>query len=464
MADSNIQNNSQPLLPGLGIPPTQSQSVEILKKELEDLEKSYLAQSMASITALTPALNMPVLPPYNSNGDNSLTTVVAAMGTNGGKELMGLFLMSQQLTDNSINKDILDGWSENIREIAEQVRMILASPVYRQQEELRLKGDPLLGAVSGVQSAASANSTSSYPVPTNTANTAALLLYVDNLQTFERVPPTGNVVDTTSPSDPTKILTIPLMGAFIAGGAIALASMEASVAVSGISSNPFQGAAEFINRLQPIFPQFIQNVIPTINLLVMPLVYFTSWDASIGNLRNKEGKSQQNMAQNFAKQVIKMVSDPTFILLTIVNNADKMQKYTPEQQKYLAAIVKLSLATVALSLLYALEVGKAVGNKFWGMEPEEFRGMLLGKIPMPDPTKGKLTEAEILKITLLKMIKEQLEILPSKEKAATLEATFEYLTSTHDIDDMTDPTKVFDEVFNSNAFNSNATGLASNPI
>lgn len=409
---------------------------------LSDMEQSI---NLLAMMMFAPTFNFPIIPAAQDGKENTLIAILAdSKNANENR----VILMSENLISNDAKKAVTEGWSNNLREISEQVAEILNSPQYQMGQELRLKVDTQLAGVKPVD----ATAISSLPTP---ITRPSILSYIDSFQSFEQVPKTAIVPNETTPKDPTRLLTIPLLGGFIVGGAVAVGSLEISSTAAKVTSNPLQGAVEFVNRLQPLYPEFIQNVLPTINLLVMPLIYYTSWDASIGNITNKQQQSYQKIAENFAKAVIKMVADPAFIYTTLVNNVAKAQTLTPDQQNQLSAVLKLILSTVALSLLYALEVGKAMGNKFWGMEPQEFKGMLMGDIPIPDPEKDKKkrTEADKLKWTLLKQIKEQLQMLPPQEKEALLEAIFEYLTTAHAITDMVDPAKVFEDVLSGGTFN-----------
>jgi hypothetical protein len=461
MSEANISDYSQqPYIPNLA-PIGQSQEPAVSKKHKQDSEESSLEASMLVATLVIPSLDAPILVPSKAGSEETLSGVVTgSMAVNG----MQHFILSAALAkENEIKDGILDSWKKNLEEIEDEVRRRLKSPQYIEQDELRRLGDPSQGDTSGIRTATDlVKIAATYDaIPINSAKNSAISS-VDSSQGVGNVSPAHKTDESTPVDDGSKMRVLALGAALIAGGAIAaVGDAQITTSATGISNNPAQGAVSHAQNIQPLFPQIAQDLIPMVNLMVMPLIYYTSWDASIGN---KGKESQLATAQNFAKEAIKMVSDPTLILTTVVNHLEKMGKYTPDQLKQFTNILKLILASVALSLLYAVEVGKSSGSKFLGMEPQEFHGMLTGTIPLPDPSKGKLSETDQLKLTLINQVRSQLAALPPEERAKALEATFEYLTTTHSIEDMTQPSKVFDHVLASSAFNSEAAGLGHSPV
>lgn len=416
------------------------------------------ASGAAAVLPFTPLANFPLLVTPQSNGDDTFRSITTVISNSRGNEAYN-FLQSQQLKMDETTQKMLDAWSNSIKEMDEYIRQLITSPMYIQMQEMRLKGQDSSQITSPLVSEIQASN----PTATYT-NLVSMLSFVDRTQAFERVPPNATIPESQGEQDPAKALVLPFMATVIMGGALAIGAFEMSTSATGMSSTPFTGVAELVSRLEPMYPALIQNILPTINLMVMPLIYFTSWDSSIGSLNNKEKNNNLAAAQSFAREVIKMVSDPAFIMVKIVNKMEGAEKFTDNQKAHLAAMLKLILATVALCLLYSVEVGKTGKGKFWGMEPQEFKGMISGEIQIPDPSKGKVSPTDSLKFTLLQLIKAQFGVLPAQDKMKVLDGLFEYLSNSRNIEDMLDPAKVFKQVLSSSVFNSNVNGLESQVV
>lgn len=394
---------------------------------------SSLALSEAILMTYSPALNSPSLPPP-INAD----TPVAGLAT---AELIK-FLMGQAQKMHEITNEMLEGWLKNLREIEEYVRELINSPAYQAIQEIRLKGDPQQGIVSGVQGVNSANSAAQNPTATQTQD-PSLFSVMERARTLERLPPSASI-----PGDGANAIMIPLTAAVFAGGALTLGQFELTTSVSGMSSNPIDGSMEVISRLQPLMPTLVQDVLPIVNLMVMPLIYYTSWDTAVGSMQNKERDSHLSTAQNFAASVIKMIANPAFVMTNFVNTMEGADSFSPERKAVLEATIKLILASVSLALLYALDVGKSLGSQYMGMEPQEFRDTLSGALPIVEPG-SDATQSQRLQSTLLEQIKAQLGVLPASEKSQTIEALLGYLGSSHNIESMMDPERVFKQVLSS---------------
>lgn len=396
---------------------------------------SSIEKSKAVPPDYVPMMSFPVLS-VPTNAD-SVVFAVASMDSSGRPvtETVISFVMKGE----EVKNDVLKGWAQNLKEIEEQVRQLLSSPLYLQLQEIRLKGEPTSSGVAGVQGTTSC-----------AAGEVPLLSSLDRLQVLERLPAIAEVSSPTAPKESAQVLILPLAAAMLAGAGLALGTQVVS------SANPLSSVAELVQQLQPLFPQVsVQDLIPVINLMICAPIYYNSWNEAVSNLRSGERHSFVQTAQNFAKDVIKIVTDPGFVQKTLISRMRGTDKLSTDDQERLTRLLKVVLIGVALSLLYSVEVGKVQGRKesgkFGGMTPEELRDLILGKFT-PDPNK-KLSEHEKLTASLIKRIHEQLQFLPVKDRELAVNLLLEYITEPRALDPMLDPVKVFDETLSSSLFN-----------
>lgn len=419
--------------------PISLQEAELLAKiagvdsGLSSIEKSKSVIPENILLMSVPVLSVP------TNAD-SLAFAVASLDA-GGRPVTST-VMSFVMKGEEVKDDMLKGWATNLREIEEQVRQLLSSPLYIQLQEIWLKGEPQSGSAPGVEGKALAGAAVQGEVP--------LLSSLDRLQVLERLPPTAEVSSPTAPKESAQVLILPLAAAMLAGAGIAIGTELVT------SANPLSGVTELVQQLQPIFPQVsIQDLIPVINLMAVAPIYYNSWNEAVSNLKSGERHSYVQTAQNFAKDVIKIVTDPDFVQKTLISRMRGTDKLSPESQERLARMLKIVLIGVALSLLYSVEVGKVQGGKeeakFGGMTPEELRDLILGKFA-PDPKK-KMNAQEQLTGSLIKRIHEQMQTLSPEDREFAVNLLLNYITEPRELDPMLDPAKVFDETLSSSLFN-----------
>lgn len=445
MLEPNIDDYSiqGPITP---FPIETEPTVESVKQESG---VSSIEKSKAVIVPTVPLFNFPIL--MSPQQDGELLGALTHVSENDRNSFVHLFTLTQQLEMGKIANDVLDGWIESLREIDRQVRELLNSPVYQAQQEAKL----------AIETGAS--------VAGNVIQINPAVSMLEQLKTFSQVESErwNSTQGVTSASEKQtdgteKLIDISIMSTVFVGGALALVS--ANMAAATEATAPLKGSFEIVNRLQPLIPQIApQDLIPMINLFTLPLIYYTSWDAAIRGINHKGQQAYLEMADNFAKEVIKVTSDPAFVNVMIIDKMPRSEQLSPEMRDQLAAFIKLVLASLALSLLYTAEVGKMQQDKFLGMEPQEFRGLLTGEIPLPDAAKA--SERDRFKMTLIAIIHSQLAILPAKERARDLEGLFEYLADQHSVEDMLDPVKAFTEVLQANAFKpADVVGAETNPV
>lgn len=440
------------------IPISRIEAEEEVEEPKVDSGLSTIEKSKAIKPEMTPPMSAPILA-APANMDN-VVFAVASLDSSG--RPVTDTVTSVVLKGQEIKNDILQGWMQNLREIEEYVRQLLSSPVYQQLEEIRRKGDPQLGNVSGVQGTTAANAAAQ-------AEPVAFLSTLDRLQAMERVPPSAEVSDSSAPNDASKVLVLPLTAALLAGG------MVVGIEVAHAATHPLGGVFEIIEQLQPIFPQVsIQDLIPVINLMIVAPIYFNSWNEAVSNIKSRERHSYVQTAQNFAKDVNRIVNDPNFVKETLIKRMRGTDQLSPHDQERLSRMLKVVLIGVALSLLYSVEVGKVYHDgksdtgKFGGIEPEELRDLLLGKftenVAKKDDGKKikKPTYEEELTLSLIghanRLLKPEDELtkkpnpLSPEDRVKAADMLLEYVTKTRDLDPMLDPVKVFDETLSSSTF------------
>ncbi len=450
--ETNIHDDSVREVKGID----STSGVQQVKEDSPKVDSglSSIEKSKAVIAMIIPLMNSPILTAPSSNQDYltfAVTTKDASV------KPMIEFLNKVEIKENEIKNEMVAGWLKNLEKIKEDVRQLLNSPIYQHLQEIRLKGDPHQGNVSGVQSSTSAQATAANP--TAYAEPVSFLSALDRLQVLERVPPTVQVQDTTSsrPSNDSssQVVVIPLVAAMIIGGGLALGSTEITTSLSGMSSNAMKNVVELVERIQPLFPSVsVQNIIPLINLMVIGPIYYNSWDEAVSNFKNHERHNYVQIAQNFARDVLKMIGDPNFIL-TLINRMEGSTALAGGDQDRLSRMLKIILLGTALGLLYSVEVGKVQQEKFGGMEPEELRDLLSGDLVAPVDSNKKPTVQQELTANLIKRTREQLSLLSPEDRLEIVSLLLDYLSKNRELDPMLDPAKIFEETLAAANYNPN---------
>lgn len=397
---------------------------------LIDSGVSSIEKSKSVRGEVIPPMDSPILiAPSNS----PMAFIVAAVDVKGvpvAQTVRGFILQNEE-----IKKSVAEGWLKNLREIEEYVRQILSSPVYQQLQELRMKDAQREGNVSSIDE--------------TSGNQSNLLSTLDRLQVMEKVSATEKVTDTSAPQDSTRVLVLPLTAALLIGGGLSL-----GIAGGVQPGNPIGGMVKYVQQLQPLFPQVgLQDLIPLINLMVVGPIYYGSWKEALNNFKGKEARDYFKEVHNFAKDVIKLVVDPYFVQSMLIKRLKGVENLSQSEQDRLVRMLKVLLIGVALSLLYSLEVGKIQKGQFWGIEPEELRDLLTGKLATPPDPSKKTTEREILVTSLINRAWEQLNPLSREDREEAANLLLNYVNETRELDPMLDPAKVFDEAVSPEIFN-----------
>lgn len=420
---------------------SEQEGISIIDSGLSSIEKSK------NVKPETSSVNIPLL--TAPSDEQCMAFLVASLDATG--KPVSDKILSFVVEGDNIKTNMLRGWLKNLQQISELVKQILTSPVYQIAQDIREKGDPKLGVVSGIEGAGAANAAA------QRIESVGLLNALENLRVIERVPPTTEVVgssssqhvtDSSSPQNSAKALILPLTAALVIGAGLAVGT----AAAVNSTTNPLRGVFEAVQHIQPIFPQLeIPNLVSLINLMAVGPLYINSWNEAISNFKNHERHSYVQTAQNFAKDVIKIVTDLS-VIQSMIKKMPGTEKLSPDDQDRLGRMLKVVLIGVALSLLYSVEVGKVQNGKFGGIEPEELRDLLTGKLaPLSDPTK-KTTEQELLTTSLIKRAWEQLAPFSVEDRTLAVEMLLTYVTKNRVLEHMLEPAKVFDETFAASIF------------
>lgn len=398
---------------------------------------STIQESEQAAEAQVPVTSFPILPVPRDDGQSFSKAVNSVQAGNSGEALgVGSLLTIYQQASNEIINDMLDAWAKNLRIIEDEKKKWVESPQYQILLDTTRFGDLSPQTIAGVQSMAGG--------AVNAANGAPTMIsLVDRLQEVisrSRQPADGasttSISAAPTPAD-NQMIVFPMVAAMmIMGGGLVLGSTEMSMSLTGLSSSPVSGTVEIISHLQPVIPSaLVPDVMMMVNLMVMPIIYYSAIEGAISNIKEKQPAVNLKTAENFAQDIRKLVNDPVRIQSMIVTHLHESTSLPAERREELVAMIKLILTMTALSLIYIVEAGK--------ITPEEMLGMLNGEIPIPDDN---------IKYKLIEMIRVQLQSFLPGEKAKILESFFEYLDGKPNLENMLDPGKVLHEVLQTSPF------------
>lgn len=354
------------------------------------------------------------------------------------------------LNASELTLDMLKGWGESLRAMRERIHEILNSSAYLQfQEFYKREASVPSRAISSVEEKEkpSVEGSPSSEAVAKSEPTWFFTVLLDRLETVERVPPTVAIPEMKASEDPSQALLLPLTAALLSGGIL---GSERGANASPMIVDPTGSLLEAIGPLQALFPQLsLQDVVPLINLMVMPPIYYRSWEEAVSRTPH-ERKNYANIVKKFVEDVIKMVAHPEFVqnLLICMHGIERL---SPQDRDRLTHMLKLVLIGVALSLLYSVEVGKIQNEQFGGIEPEELRDLLLGRgIEGKDRSK-KRGFMEEFSLNLIKRAREQLSLLSPEDRLQAADMLITYVTKKRDFEPMLEPARVFSEVLSLNA-------------
>lgn len=346
--------------------------------------------------------------------------------------------------DNDMKQNLLQKWSDNLRETEELIRQILTSPAYLQFTDFlqrEAKASSNISAIDGKPAIPLTAQNVSNPAAVQATGNVSVL-YNDLIRILDRI---SEVVANKPNDNSPKGLLLPLGAALIAGGAFAFT-------VSGVAgANPISGMSTVVEQLKTLVPAISpQDIVPLINLMIVPPLYINSWMEAVGQGKGKNNDSK--MIHNFAKNIIVKISDPNFVKdLVRARGPDNL---STQDQKRLTSMLKVVFAGIALSLLYSLEVGTVQNGKFGGITEGELRSKLSGKFEnLPNPA-TQTTEQGLISASLLRSLWYELHQMSPEDQTSAVNMLIAYLDSAtgSDVETMLKPMKVMNDVVASTHF------------
>lgn len=407
-------------------PSSTSPAQEESAKSPNDI--STIAQSEATMAMmLAIMMHVPILVPPPHEPSAGLRLERTALIT------------SAQTVNDQVKESILKGWQNNIEQLSAQIKAIVNSPAYQELQRNKIHGDSKSAAVSGVQSASSANVAAANPVAGGSFN---IISAIEQALSVLRMADTHPSKESDSAEG-----VVPMTALVFMQGALVLGEFESSVSPTGMTSNPVPGSMQILDTLQSNLNLSPDQSIPMINLAVIFFIYSLAAEEAISRFNQNEGKSDLEKVQAFARDVIRMVSNPDYVMANFVNKMEGTDRMDPDRKAIIATTMRLILATVALSLLHSLEMGKVQQGEYWGMLAEDLKAVLMGEKNPPADSKQEPTEIERLSSTLVKLVRDQIAALPENVRASTIETILHYIESSHDVEKMLDPAKLITEEF-----------------
>jgi len=390
------------------------------KTDVDTIQASEIAAS-----SLVQLMSFPTLipPTQKNNHVEALGSLLTSMSEQKKRDI--LFSLVSQMGE--ITSNLNDIFMKSLEAYIEETRRILNSYAHKDQVEFKRKS--LLPA-DGVEENINAQATNSQSE-----------ILKDNkmgLQNIERI---------SQEIKQMEKIDIPFTVLFTVAGSLALGTVNGQSGIDEANKD----IIKLVHHIQAVVPQVkAEEIIPVINLMVMAPIIFRPLDESQLSQKQKAPVDFAKLVQDFAKDVIKMVTDPKFALLNIVNNIERIEHLTPEQKQIFIATLKLILLSVALSLMYSSEVGKIHGDKFLGMQPLEFKALLNPDNPLikQKPEKS-MNVHEKLVYVLITQIRIQMMELPRINREEILSAMLNFLEESKNIGKLLDPSKVLTNVLQS---------------
>lgn len=383
-----------------------------------------------AVPIAVPLPNLPLLMTPTAQG--SVSFAIGSAGLDGKVKVE--FLQSIVNQQQETVDQMLDDWSNNLKQIAEEVQRRINSPLYQELEQLRLKGIQEVSFPATPAISASGSSASKGPVEISAVVSS-------RNEVIEKIAPADKSFAAESARDSTQVMVVPTAVALLVAGGMGIAHID-----------PATKALDLVEGLKSLCPSLsVTDIVPLINLLVIGPIYVQSWEEAISRLKDKERTDYKEMAQKFSEDVLKITADPLFVLEQVVKKMQQSVNLDPKAQEKLVIMLKLILCGVALSFLYAAEVGKVQNDKFGGLEPEEVKALLLGEFI--DEKKAEDKYESTVK-SMVEQAQKYLLMLAQDERIAAVEQLLAYIYGVKEINALLEPSTIFEKVLASMQFDS----------
>lgn len=167
-------------------------------------------------------------------------------------------------------------------------------------------------------------------------------------------------------------------------------------------------------------------------LFAASTLYRTTWMTIAENQGKVGPKKNATFAKNYAMDIQKLVEGKKldhFVLNTCINAERSGKVLTDARIEQLTAMVKLVHLVSAIAVIYWIETKN--------LTAQEIADMISGKMQLPEKD---------IRLPLLQLIQKQLALIPPEEKQKVLRGLLEYIDSKPKVDDLMEPSQVFDNL------------------
>lgn len=196
-----------------------------------------------------------------------------------------------------------------------------------------------------------------------------------------------------------------------------------------VGVNPIQDAA---NVLMQFVPNHIQDSINmTINLFAVGAIYSSTVNL-LPKISGNESEDEMDFeqAKAYAKEIVDKVDSNEInhtLMALLINSSDAGEPLTNQKLNEMAVIVKLSMLSTAIAVLYKVEAGWITGD--------DFRALVNGDLqPRSDE------EADV--VSMFQQLRES-KVLPSQQWDSVIGALAGYFNTNPEVENILNPARVY---------------------
>lgn len=339
-------------------------------REIDTQSRSRQEVDAVIANSANPMLSMPVHVTISLSGNAAVSGVASASFT---------AKMFQQIED--IKMSVLDGWSKNIKEIAERDERDRNSPQYK--AKLDRQTSQFLAELARMSPEASINAAINSP---------------EFGKILQKVSPLEKAALTESTR---SYATISGMQSFSAQQGAAAAGMLAMMGgiggVAGIET-VIQGntvvttvenvAGSLTNVTQSIVPAASQAMVADMNAMILmmgtffsdKIMSFSAAETAVNAAKKGEKPKSLDVALNFSRNIVSLVTDPgfnAFINNHVISRMPGADKLSETQKEQLTSLIRIVMLGTAVGLLSKAEMG-------W-INPAQFKEIIAGRTTLDGP-------------------------------------------------------------------------------